>query len=74
MFVQRWGWTGVGGVVGGAGSRISKRLHPLLPLPGPAPTPQAAFQNQRGSCPGRNPLNRRLGLQPSCSVRGGRRG
>lgn len=52
---------------GGAGSRISKPLHPLLPLPGPTPTPQAAFQNQRGSCPGRNPLNRRLRLQPGCS-------
>lgn len=57
------------GGLGGAGSGISKRPHPLLPLPGPAPTPQAAFQNQRGSCPGRNPLTRRLGLQPRGSGR-----
>lgn len=54
----------------GAGSRISKRSHPLLPLPSAPPppaTPQAAFQNLRGSCPGRNPLNQRLRLQRSCS-------
>ena len=52
---------GAGMGKGGAGSRISKRLHPLLPLPGPAPhTPGCTFQNRRGSCPGRNPLNRRL--------------
>lgn len=64
VFVQLWGWWR------GTGSGISKQLHPLLPLPGPTPTPQAAFQSQRGSCPRRNPLNRRrLGLQP----RGGRR-
>lgn len=57
------------GAGGWTGSRISKRFHPLLLLPGPTPMPQAAFQNQRGSCPRRNPLNRKLGLQPSSTGR-----
>lgn len=37
---------------GGAGSRISKPVHPLLPRAGPTPTFQVAFQNWRGPAPG----------------------
>lgn len=60
MFVQLglggWGW-------GGQEAEFQSGLTLCYPFPAPPPTPQAAFQNLRGSGPGRNPLNWRLGLQ-----------
>lgn len=60
-------------VEGGQEAEFQSGFTLCYPCPVPPSTPQAAFQNLAGagvgggSCPGRNPLNRRrLGLQPSC--------
>lgn len=43
MFVQLWGW--------GDRKQNFKAVAPLLPLPGPPSTPQAAFQSLEGGGP-----------------------
>lgn len=52
MFVQRWGWAGVGGVVGGQEAEFQSGFTLCYPFPAPPPHPRLHSRTRGGPAPG----------------------